>query len=49
MPAAMAQPDPSRDKRLKEWDQAYFDAREDIATALRRNPINQRESIKLLV
>ena len=46
--AAMEQDDPSRDKRLEECDQAYFDAREDIAAALLRYIANQRTSIKLL-
>ena len=46
--AAMEQDDPSLDKRLEECNQAYFDAREDIATALLRYLIDQRESIKLL-
>jgi hypothetical protein len=46
--AAMEQDDPSRDNRLEECDQAYSSAREDIATALLRYLIDQRESIKLL-
>lgn len=45
--AMMEQDDPSRDERLEECNQAYFDAREDIATALLRYLIDQRELIKL--
>lgn len=48
LPAAMEQDDPNRDERLEECDQAYLNAREDIATALLRYLIDQRESIKLL-
>ena len=46
--AAMEKDDPSRDKRLEECDQAYLDAREDIATALLQYLIKERASIKLL-
>jgi hypothetical protein len=46
--ATMEQDDPSRDKRLEECDQAYLDAREDIATALLRYLIKERASIQLL-
>jgi hypothetical protein len=46
--ATMVQDDPSRDRRLEECDQAYFDAEEDIATALLRYLIRQRESVELL-
>ena len=46
--AAMEQDDGNRDERLEECNQAYFNTREDIATALLRYLIDRRESIKLL-
>jgi len=45
---AMEQDDRGRDERLEECDRAYIDAGEDIATALLRYLVRQRDSIKLL-
>lgn len=45
--ATMEQEDSARDQRLEECDQAYFDAREDIASALLRYLLIHRDAVQL--
>jgi hypothetical protein len=46
--SAIEQEDAARDQRLEECDQAYFDAREDIASALLRYLLSHRDTVQLV-